>query len=51
MGRALADALPHRDELAELLDQALDGRALFTDRCGLQAALPLDIPPPPRQWL
>jgi len=28
MGRALADALPHHDELAERLHQALDGRAL-----------------------
>ncbi|MFF6829972.1 hypothetical protein [Streptomyces longwoodensis] len=31
MGRALADGLPRGDELAELLDRALTGRALFTD--------------------
>jgi len=47
MGRALADALPHHDELAERLALALDGRALFTGRRGLQAALTLDVPAPP----
>lgn len=51
MGRALSDALPHGDELTELLTLTLDGRALFTDRRGLQAALTLDIPPPPRARL
>jgi hypothetical protein len=51
MGRALADALPHGDEFVELLDRALDGRALFTDRRGLQTALQLGIPAPPHAWL
>lgn len=37
MGRALAEPLPHRDELAERLTLVLDGSALFTDRRGLAA--------------
>ncbi|MFF7369793.1 hypothetical protein [Streptomyces tricolor] len=51
MGRALAGAVPRGDELAELLDRAFDGRALFTGRRGVQTALQLGIPAPPHAWL